>query len=359
MLSLLFPSTHASTPTFRTVLPVPASPSTGLRHTDGLVLLSSCFADEVGGRLTEAGHTTCINPLGTIFNPASLSATIARLTSESSTECFISADELRFDERRQVYYSFEAGTAHADEDCAACAASINAALRAGRESLRTCAALFLTLGSAWAYVHADGPDAASGTVVNCHRQPQAQFERRLLTVDETQRRVIEAIKAARAFNPSLKKVVLTVSPVRHTREGLVESSRSKAHLLAACHAACEQQPAQVTYFPSFEILMDELRDYRWYDGEDLIHPSKPAVDYITTRLLETHFTRDDDALRSKVIALRAAARHRHARPESAAARAFAATQLERCRELEAAHPHLAARRTLHHEMGHFEAMASS
>ena len=350
-----------SPPAFRTVLPISASPP-ALAHHEPLLFLGSCFSDEVGSRLRDRGHRVCINPLGTIFNPASLSATVQAVASGKT----LSPEDVRYCERTGLFYSFEAGSTHAHEKRDVCTSSINDALNAGRHALQESAALFLTLGSAWAYVHREGPDAAGGIVVNNHRQPHAEFERKLLSVEEATQHLAAAVDAARQASPSLRKIVLTVSPVRHTREGLVESSRSKAHLLAACHAVCEQQQQQqrqqqrsatrVGYFPAYELLLDELRDYRWF-AEDMLHPSHAAAEYVTTRVLESHFDAADDGTRAAVGALRAAARHRHTRPGSAAARAFAEAQRAKCAQLEADHPHLAASGALRAEAAHFERMA--
>ena len=164
---------------FRTVISVPTAPPP-LRHTEPLFFLGSCFSDEVGGRLSKDGHSVCINPLGTTFNAASLAGTIEMLASGDR----VSADDVRFCERTKLFYSFLAGTAHAHEDRDGCAASINAALAEGGRALAASSALFLTLGSAWAYAHSDGPKSTDGIVLNCHRQPQADFERRLWGVGE-------------------------------------------------------------------------------------------------------------------------------------------------------------------------------
>ena len=156
---------------FRTVVPLVSSAGTPLRHAEHLTLLGSCFSDGVGSRLSDAGHSTLVNPLGTIFNPVSLQRAVALFAGDAP----IVRSDLEFCERQQLFYSFDAGTALAHEDCETCLNAHNEAIRAGRASLETSAALFLTLGTAWAYVR-----SSSGAVVaNCHRQPQNEFERRV------------------------------------------------------------------------------------------------------------------------------------------------------------------------------------
>ena len=328
----------------RTMVPVaPMRPP--LEHSQPLFFLGSCFSSEVSARLQARGHQTTSNPLGTLYNPVSIAQTVERLASGRQ---LVSSD-LSFCERQRHYFSFEAGTAHAAEDPDECLASLNSAIVSGHEALLSSASLFLTMGTAWAYVHR----SSGRTVANCHRQPHATFDRQLLSVPNIERRLLDAVRTAQDANPGLR-VVLTVSPVRHTKEGATASSRSKAHLLAAVHGVCDAigWPA-CAYFPSFEIAIDELRDYRWY-AADMIHPSETAADYITERLLEAHFDPTDDDLRASVASLRVARRHKHQRPQSAAASTFAEQQLERCRALHAAHPHMVG--LLDGEVQHFTRM---
>ena len=282
----------------RTVVPIPPS-STTLSHTDKLCLIGSCFSDSVGSRLHDMGHPVVCNPLGTMFNPASISDTVERIAQNR-------VPGIEYCERQGLFFSFDSGTRHSHESSDACRWSLERAITNSHHQLLSCQALFLTLGSAWAYTR-----LATGRIVaNNHRQPHAQFRRHLLSIAEVEHHIRQAIAAARAVNPTVH-VVLTVSPVRHWREGALESSRSKAHLLSAVHQVCAcvhvcvcrgrractlpqqimshrrsgpeylcshppspphqavDSTADTSYFPSFEILMDELRDYRWYSDDML------------------------------------------------------------------------------------------
>ena len=330
----------------RTIVPTPPAPSIpAIRHADELLLLGSCFSDEVGTRLQNFGHCANVNPLGTIFNACSLRTSLELYSTEDAS---IDHEQIQYCERQKHYYSFDAGTVHTHSDRDACIASLDAAVAAGRQSLLQSRCLFLTLGSAWAYVL-----RSNGRIVaNCHKQPQDAFDRILMSPSAIEDDVRGAIAAARSANPDLS-IVLTVSPVRHLREGAVASSRSKAHLLSAVHAVCDDADNDgIAYYPSFELINDELRDYRWY-AEDMIHPSSAAADYVTERLLEAHFDRADDSIRAEVLALRTAARHRHAHPASANAKAFARAQRDKALRLLEQHSHL----DLHEDLAKFEAMA--
>jgi len=328
----------------RTIVPIEqAQAQHTLRHEDTLLLLGSCFSDEVGARLEHLGHPASYNPLGTMFNPASIERTVDWIasgepaTSESVARC----------DRQGLYYCYDAGTGHSHEDEEACVAGLNQSLEEARATLSDCKALFLTLGSAWTYVL-----RSTGKIVaNCHRQPHSQFERRLLEPAAVAEHVHGAVESARRVNPGLR-VVLTVSPVRHWREGAVASSRSKAVLLTAVHQVCDAVPG-ASYFPSYEVVMDELRDYRWF-ADDMLHPSAAAVDYVTRRLLRSHFASADDHLRSEVSKIRAAANHRHARPHSTSARDFAQRQLAEANRIGSACPYV----HLDDEIAWFRSMAA-
>ena len=274
-----------------------------------------------------------------MYGPTALRQSLEHLVAGSVDE------DMHWCPKQELYYSFETHTSLARPSSEEAREAVDAAARAGHDGLRRASCVFLTLGSAWAYQH-------SGRVVaNCHRQPQQLFEKRLLGVEEATDELRRAVRLARTFDASLP-LVLTLSPVRYWREGAVESSRSKAHLLAALHTVVDETPG-VSYFPSYELVLDELRDYRWFK-QDMLHPSDEAVDFVWRRLQRAHFRPSDDAVRLEVQRLRAAATHRSARPNSAAARKFAAAQREAARKLQAKWPHLA----LAEEIRHFESMCS-
>ena len=334
------PASSASADLFRTVVPIPRRTDRLLAHGEPLLLLGSCFAQSIGERLHASGHPATFNPLGIMYNPTSLRQSLEHLVAGGIDDA-----SLRWCPDQELHFSFETHSSLARPTREAAQASVGAATRSGHDALRRSACLFLTVGSAWAYEHRE----LGRVVANCHRQPSDQFERRLLGVAEATDELRRAVAVARTFDASLP-VVLTVSPVRYWREGAVPSARSKAHLLAAVHAVVEET-AGVSYFPAYELVIDELRDYRWFK-EDMLHPSEQAVDYVWRRLQDAHFRPADDSVRREVRQLRAAATHRVGRPGSAAARAFAAAQREAVARLLTEHPHLEP--LLEAERRHFE-----
>ncbi|KAL1507067.1 hypothetical protein AB1Y20_007928 [Prymnesium parvum] len=292
-----------------TALPVrPRSPP--LAHGDVLLLLGSCFATDVGERLHLAGHPSLYNPLGTMFNPVSIGRTVRRLAGAR----LFQAEDLQWCEQQEHYFCYEAGARYTHPDAGACLTQLNEAVGRGHAQLMRSECLFLTLGSAWVYTLR----STETVVANCHRQPQQAFHRSILSPSDVAVHLNDAVAAARAVNPGIR-IVLTVSPVRHWREGPVESSRSKAHLLAAAHQVVEADrdrrqlracffslgaPRPISYFEAYEVIMDELRDYRWYKP-DMLHPSEAAVDIVFQRLLASYFAEGDAPIRAAIQVIEA------------------------------------------------------
>jgi len=169
--------------------------------------------------------------------------------------------------------------------------------------------LFITLGSAWYFHHSE----LNMTVANCHKQPNDLFERRISSPEEVYDSIEQIINLLLEQNPSLR-IVLTVSPIRHIRDGLIANNRSKAHLITACHQICANKES-LHYFPSYELVLDDLRDYRFYD-EDLVHPSSQAVDYVWHYLLQHHTFAKTKELITNAAAISKDLAHRAVDPNS-------------------------------------------
>lgn len=195
---------------------------------------------------------------------------------------------------------------------------MNAARAALREALRTSDRAILTFGTAWVY------ERNGAVVANCHRCPAAEFRRRRLSVGE----VADAVSTLLEGPLAGKGVLLTVSPVRHLGDGLAGNAASKATLRVAVEELLARHPRQAEYFPAFEILTDDLRDYRFY-ADDLVHPARQAIDYIWERFAGSVLTDEARRLLPEVEAIVAAAAHRPRDPRSAAHRTFCLRQLER------------------------------
>lgn len=230
-----------------------------------LLLMGSCFSDNIGARATEAGWETYANPCGTLFNPFS----IARAVNLACTE-----DREEFD-RRLFFHdsrwrSWDFSTLFSDPEREECRIRCMDALCRLRHGLMHSQALVVTLGTAWIYRLADGEP-----VTNCHKMPEQTFIRSLAGVEETLNVLTEMIETVRRVNPDMT-IIFTVSPVRHLRDGMAGNSLSKSVLRLAI---AEMEQRRCHYFPAFEIMTDDLRDYRFY-ADDLLHPSPAGVEYI-------------------------------------------------------------------------------
>ena len=283
---------------------------TRIGYDNRTLTLGSCFAAHIASRLAEARLRVVANPTGILFNPLSIAAAIGDAHRQ------VTLEELHTDGGRWFHFGFHGDlAAPAPEEALR---KMNAARAALREALRTSDRAILTFGTAWVY------ERNGKVVANCHRRPAAEFRRRRLSVGE----VADAVSELLEGPLSGKQVLLTVSPVRHLGDGLAGNAASKATLRVAVEEILARHPLQAEYFPAFEILTDDLRDYRFY-AEDLVHPAPQAIAYVWERFAETVLTDEARRLLPEVEAVVAAAAHRPRDPRSAAHRTFCLRQLER------------------------------
>ena len=241
---------------------------------DKILMLGSCFSDEIGRQMEERKMAVTCNPFGTLYNPLSIANAI-QTSAVSHQPSVVFYDGLWHSMARPGSFS----RATKEEAEKAVADSVEAMQRALDEATVG----IVTFGTAWGYELSAISHQPSVIVGNCHKMPEKWFRRRRLTVEE----IVEAWQPILAQYPD-KRWLFTVSPIRHVRDGLHENQVSKATLLMAVEAI-RSQHSEVSYFPSYEILMDELRDYRFY-ADDLVHPSSMAVEYIWERFCETFCT---------------------------------------------------------------------
>lgn len=234
-------------------------------YEDRILMVGSCFSDEIGAQMQERYlHVTC-NPFGTLYNPLS----IAKALTMTDTPELIERDGLWHSMAH--HGAFSRATKEEAEQ------AVRASIETMQKALNEATVVIVTFGTAWVY-------EMNGAIVgNCHKLPERCFNRRRLSVEE----IVAAWKPILANYPD-KKWLFTVSPIRHIRDGLHENQISKATLLMAVEAISHQHSA-VSYFPSYEIMLDELRDYRFY-ADDLVHPSSLAVNYIWERFVDTFCT---------------------------------------------------------------------
>ena len=266
-----------------------------------------------------------INPFGVVYNPMSVIDTLE--TIEKGTE--IDAGGLT--KHNDLWFSFSHHGSFASPDRMEALAHINESIVTGQRALQNADYLILTLGTAWVY---EGVE--TGEIVNnCHKLPARDFRRRRLSVDE----IVDGF--VRQFSKQVytnKKIILTVSPIRHLKDGLTENQLSKATLLVAVHRLVEQFE-NVHYFPSYEILMDDLRDYRFYE-RDMVHPSPVAVDYIWEQFSDAIIGKDSQKLFKRIEKINNARAHRPFNQDTAQHQAFKNAMLAEIIELRGQYPAL-------------------
>ena len=240
----------------------PGTSSVEISYNDNVFVLGSCFADSVGMRLLNSGFSVCVNPFGTLYNPLSIAKAIDRL---DSGKPFTKDECVRMGAGADLVCSFSHHTSFARADEADFLTGANASLQEAALRWKTCNKVIISLGTVWCYFH-DGE-----VVSNCLKRPQAEFERKALSLAQTS----AALRGIIESNPG-KEFIFTVSPIRHLADGAHANQLSKSTLLLALQDVLG--PGR-EYFPAYEILMDELRDYRFY-AEDLSHPSHVAEEYI-------------------------------------------------------------------------------
>lgn len=298
---------------FRTNI-APAPAPFGLSYTDRFLVMGSCFAESIGQRLRESGFNTVQNPFGVVYNPASIVRSLIRLMRSEPFK----AEELVFYEG--LYHSFNHHGSFSGSDPEEVLKHMNAAYWNAATALKETNRLILTLGTSWVYT-LKGTDQV---VSNCHKFPLGHFNHHRLSVDDIVDECTYAFDGLFQLNPDLR-IVLTVSPIRHQRDGFHANTISKSILLLAVEELVETFP-QVCYYPSYELMMDDLRDYRFY-ADDMVHPSPLATNYIWDHFSESFFSKQTREMTKQVQQIRKAMEHRPFHPDESAYRRFAQKNL--------------------------------
>lgn len=265
----------SETPLFRTVVDLPQWPFR-MFPADGFVFLGSCFAQHVGSRFSDYGMQATVNPLGVLYNPLSIERVIMQ-TAQPCVEPFVFQHEGQF-------RCWLAGTQHIADTAEDCAAQIRETLSGLKHGIENARYAFITLGTNVVYRHKQ----LDAVVCNCHRVPQQAFVEERIPLHECTESLLRTVKSLLEITPDIR-LIFTVSPYRYAKYGYHGSQLSKSVLLLAVESVCESLPDVCHYFPSYEILLDELRDYRFY-AEDMHHPSAQAIDYIWSRLAQCAFS---------------------------------------------------------------------
>ncbi len=293
------------------------------------MVMGSCFAEHIGKRLADMKWRAELNPFGVLYNPLSISEALMQLMKFRQ----YGDEELTcFPDGGWSTWLHHSRYSHSVKEMAL--ATINASLEAGSRALAEADMLVITWGTAWVYQLRN-----TGEVVgNCHKVPEREFVRYRLSVEEIVAEYTQQLGRLWALNPKVR-VLFTVSPVRHLKDTLHGNQLSKATLLLAVDELCRRYPDRLHYFPAYEIVMDELRDYRFY-AEDMAHPSAQAVEYVWERFVEHVTDRDAQAFIAEWTKMVRAMAHRPFRPEAEEYKRFVEQNIEKIMALKERYPYL-------------------
>lgn len=299
-----------------------------IEYRSRILLLGSCFAENIGKKLDYFKFRNLTNPFGILFHPAAIEKLIRRSVQRQD----YGESGIFFHNER--WHSFDAHSDLSDISKENLLQKLNDTLRVTREQLQTASHIILTLGTAWTYRNRKTGDL----VANCHKVPQSEFSKELLSVGDIEKSLSNSLDQIRSINKNAQ-VIFTVSPVRHIKDGFIENQRSKAHLIAAVHQLLEKHKSTIStsYFESYELMMDELRDYRFY-ADDMVHPNPLAIDYIWERFAEVWISETAYPIMQKVHTVQKGLLHRPFNPESGQHREFLRSLGDKIDFLESEYP---------------------
>jgi hypothetical protein len=274
-----------------------------------ILLMGSCFTENIGERLVFYKFQNLINPFGIVFHPLA----IEKLITRGINEDLYTETDLIFQNEQWHCFEVHSSLSHDRKDDFL--SGLNEKLKQLREYLLTATHIIFTYGTAWVYRYIE----TDSIVANCHKIPQKKFLKELLTVEEISASIENTLILIKDINPQVK-FIHTISPVRHLKDGFVENAISKAHLISGLHELIAPQKS-IYYFPAYEIMMDELRDYRFYN-EDMVHPNKTAITIIWEQFTKVWIASETEELQKEIASIQAGLLHRPFNPKSEAHRLF-------------------------------------
>ncbi|MGG9971720.1 GSCFA domain-containing protein [Ferruginibacter sp. SUN002] len=295
-------------------------------HQDNLLLIGSCFTENIGTKLKQHKFSVLENANGILFNPISIAKSISSyIKNKKYTE-----SDLFY--ANECWNSWEHHSRFSHPEKAVCLEMINQSQQAAHDFLKTADWVLITVGSAFVY-ELESKDV----VANCHKIPTDKFNKKLLSVDEVHTVLNTIVKEMITFNPNVK-VIFTISPVRHLRDGFIENNRSKSTLIQAVHRLVDVSE-NIFYFPAYELVIDDLRDYRFY-AEDMVHPNYAATNYVWDKFVATSITTTAQQLMQEINIINAAKSHKPFNPTSEQHKKFLQKNLGLVKKLQSEHAHI-------------------
>jgi hypothetical protein len=294
-------------------------------YSSKLVLLGSCFAENIAEKFSYYKFQNEVNPLGVLFHPIAILDLLTRAHENnpySEKDIFFS---------NGCWQSFQSHSRLNSISQIEILDHLNKALKSTQDQLKNASHVILTFGTAWVYEHIQ----SKTIVANCHKQPQKEFEKSILSIDQLQDTFNSIISILKSFNPKVT-VVFSISPVRHLKDGFVENNLSKAHLITALHSVINTTE-NTHYFPSYELLMDELRDYRFYK-QDMVHPNQIAIDYVWEKFQPIWIDADVNPIMQEVNQLQKGFAHKPFNPLAEEHAIFLSSLAKKAKAMESRFP---------------------
>ncbi len=303
------------------ILPFQIEPSKDkISYGQKILFLGSCFTEEIGNHFKNLKFDVLLNPNGILYDPISISSALASYIENKQ----YTADDLFSHD--DLWHSWQHHSAFSGIDKHTVLQKMNQSQSQANSFLKTASWLIITLGTSYHYQLKNNKQP----VANCHKAPAIFFDKRLISIDDIYFRISGVVKSLRQYNPALK-IIFTISPVRHVRDGIIENNRSKARLIEATHSITEQNN-DVFYFPAYELVIDVLRDYRFYKS-DMVHANEIAVNYVFETFCSTYLDEAAKKIITELKALLNAMNHKPFQKESVAHKKFLKTQLERAQKI--------------------------
>ena len=293
-----------------------------------MLLLGSCFAENMAEKFAHFNFLHLVNPFGILFHPPAIEKFLDYAVNGKE---FSQPDIFHHNER---WHCFDAHSELSSADPDELIINLQNAAISTRAFLAGTTHVVVTAGTAWVYRNSIG-----SLVANCHKVPQREFSKELLEVEAIDESFQNIIRLLKQSNPEIE-IIFTVSPVRHIKDGFVENQRSKSHLIAGLHRALGSGAEKfASYFPAYEIMLDELRDYRFY-ADDMLHPSKQAIDYIWEKFTKAWVSAAAHEVMNDVAQVRKALAHRPFNPESESHRKFQEINRQKVESLQMRFPYM-------------------
>jgi hypothetical protein len=314
-------------------------PSSQIRYEDKILLVGSCFTEHIGNALEELKFSVLQNPNGILFDPHSVSHSLLSYIQNKRYS------EKDFFQLNEVWHSWHHHSRFSNIKVEEAVRIVNRSQQNAHEFLKEANWIIITLGSSFSYQLTEQSvktgnietNSLDISVANCHRAPAQWFNKHLMTIDEIVSDVDNSLQQLFEFNPRLN-IIFTVSPVRHIRDGVVDNNRSKARLIESVHCLIKKYD-RLYYFPAYELVIDVLRDYRFYDA-DLVHPNYMATEFVLEKFAETYIDEPAQKLMQEVKSIMIARKHKAFQPETSAHKRFLKTYFVKTKALQENYPFL-------------------